>query len=44
MKGGTSKDLGTSFTGFYWPHYMQSASCKMPGWMKHKLERLPGEI
>ena len=24
---------------------MQSASCKMPGWMKHKLEsRLPGEI
>ena len=25
--------------------YMQSASCKMPGWMKHKLEsRLPGEI
>ena len=25
--------------------YMQSTSCKMPGWMKHKLEsRLPGEI
>ena len=25
--------------------YMQSASCKMPGWIKHKLEsRLPGEI
>ena len=24
--------------------YMQSTSCKMPGWMKHKLEsRLPGE-
>ena len=24
--------------------YMQSISCKMPGWMKHKLEtRLPGE-
>ena len=24
---------------------MQSISCKMPGWMKHKLEsRLPGEI
>ena len=23
---------------------MQSTSCKMPGWMKHKLEsRLPGE-
>ena len=25
--------------------YMQSTSCKTPGWMKHKLEsRLPGEI
>ena len=25
--------------------YMQSTSCKMPGWKKHKLEsRLPGEI
>ena len=25
--------------------YMQSTSCKMPGWMKHKLEsRLVGEI
>ena len=25
--------------------YMQSTSCKMPGWIKHKLEsRLPGEI
>ena len=25
--------------------YMQSTSCKMPGWMKHKLEsRLPGKI
>ena len=25
--------------------YMPSTSCKMPGWMKHKLEsRLPGEI
>ena len=24
---------------------MQTISCKMPGWMKHKLEsRLPGEI
>ena len=24
--------------------YMQSTSCKMPSWMKHKLEsRLPGE-
>ena len=25
--------------------YMQKTSCKMPGWMKHKLEsRLPGEL
>ena len=25
--------------------YMQSVSCEMPGWMKHKLEsRLPGDI
>ena len=25
--------------------YMQSTSCEMPGWMKHKLKsRLPGEI
>ena len=25
--------------------YMQSISCEMPDWMKHKLEsRLPGEI
>ena len=25
--------------------YMQSSSCEMPGWMKHKLEsRFPGEI
>ena len=28
----------------YWT-YMQSTSCEMPGWVKHKLEsRLPGEI
>ena len=25
--------------------YMQSTSCEMPGWMKHKVEStLPGEI
>ena len=25
--------------------YVQSRSCEMPGWMKHKLEsRLPGEL
>ena len=26
------------------PFNMQSTSCKMVGWMKHKLESLPGEI
>ena len=27
------------------PSYMQSTSCRMPGWMKHKLEsRFPGKI
>ena len=34
--------------GYFHPAYltsMHSISCKMPGWMKHKLEsRLPGEI
>ena len=35
--------------GIYWYPvyltYMQSSSCKMPGWMKHKPEsRLPAEI
>ena len=33
---------------YYHPAYltsMQSTSCEMPGWMKHKLESwLPGEI
>ena len=27
----------------YFP-YMQSMSCEMLSWMKHKLERLPGKI
>ena len=28
-----------------YPASVQSPSCEMPGWMKHKLEsRLPGEI
>ena len=35
-------------TAYYHPAYstyMQSISCEIPGWMKHKLEwRLPGEI
>ena len=30
---------------FVYLTYMQSTSCEMSGWMKHKLEsRLPGEI
>ena len=29
----------------YYLTYMQSTSCEMPGWVKHRLEsRLPGEI
>ena len=29
----------------YYLTYMQSTSCKIPGWMKHKLKsRVPGEI
>ena len=38
------KDEGP-FTHIAYLTYMQSTSCEMPGWMKHKLEsRLPGEI
>ena len=46
----TSPKLGKEHvkTVYCHPAYltsMQSTSCKMPGWMKHKLEsRLPGEI
>ena len=42
--------LGKEFVKVVYRHpiyltYMQSASCKMPGWMKHKLEsRLTGKI
>ena len=42
--------IGKEYTKAVYCHsayltYMQSTSCKMPGWMKHKLEsRLPGEI
>ena len=33
------------FSMFQYLTYMQSTSCRMLGWMKHKLEsRLPGEI
>ena len=47
---GTGSKLGKEYinTVYCYPvylTYMQSTSCKMPGWMKHKLEtRLPGEV
>ena len=45
----TASKLGKEYVKAVYCHpeyltYMQSTSCKMPGWMKHKLEsRLPGE-
>ena len=50
MEQWTSSKLGKEYVKAVYCHpayltYMQSISCKMPGWMKHKLEsRLPGEI
>ena len=46
----TGSKLGKEYIKAVYCHpaylaYMQSTSCKMPGWMKHKLEsRLLGEI
>ena len=46
----TGSKLGKEYIKAVYCHpayltYMQSTSCKMPGWMKHTLEsRLPGEI
>ena len=46
----TGSKLGKKYVKAVYCHsasltYMQSISCKMPGWMKHKLKlRLPGEI
>ena len=46
----TGSKLGKEYVKAVYCHpayltYMQSISCEMPGWMKHKLEsRLPGEI
>ena len=46
----TGSRLGKEYIKAVYHHpdyltYMQSTSCGMPGWMKHKLEsRLPGEI
>ena len=50
MKQQTGSKLGKEYVKTVYCHrayltYMQSTSCEMPGWMKHKLDsRLPGEI
>ena len=50
MEEQTGSKLGKDYVKAVYCHpayltYMQSTSCEMPGWMKHKLEsRLPGEI
>ena len=46
----TGSKLGKEYIKTVYCHrayltHMQSTSCEMPGWMKHKLEtRVPGEI
>ena len=50
MEQQTCSKLGKEYVKAVYCHpayltYIQSTSCKMPGWMKHKLEsRLLGEI
>ena len=50
MEKGTTSKLGKEYEEAVYCHtayliYMQSTSCKKPGWMSYKLEsRLPGEI
>jgi len=50
MEQQTGSKLGKKYVKAAYCHRahltsMQSTSCEMPGWMKHKLEsRLPGEI
>ena len=50
MEQWTGSKLGKEYVKIVYCHtayltYMQSTSCEMLGWMKHKLEsRLPGEI
>ena len=50
MEQWTGSTLGKEFIKAVYCHsayltYLQSTSCEMPGWMKHKLEsRLPEEI
>ena len=50
MEKQTGSKLGKEYVKSVYSHpvyltYLQSTSCEMPAWMKHKLEsRLPGEI
>ena len=50
MEQQTDSKLGKEYVKAVYCHpgyltYMQSTSCEMPGWIKHKLEsRLPGKI
>ena len=50
MEQQTGSKLGKEYNKAMYCHlayltYMQSTSCKIPGWRKHKLEsRFPGEI
>jgi len=50
MKLRTGSKLGKEYIKAVYCHpayltFMQDTSCKMPGWMRHKLEtRFPGEI
>ena len=50
MEQQTGSKLGKEYIKAVYYHpacltYMQSTSCEMPGWMKHRLEsRLPGKI
>ena len=50
MEQWTGSKLGKEYVKAVYYHpaylaYMQSISCKMPAWLKHKLKsRLPGEL
>ena len=50
MEQQTGSKLGKEYIKVVYCHpanftYMQSTSCEMPSWMKHKLEsRLPGDV
>ena len=50
MEKQTGSKVGKEYVKSVYSHpvyltYLQSTSCEMPAWMKHKLEsRLPGEI